>query len=169
LVRNGAGCRAGFTCNFHGWGFTTEGKLRVITDEKEFEGCDKEKLGLLPVNFEIWNTHIFINLEKEPHCTLKEWLGELHGQYDGYFEQQEKVAAFKAEVHTNWHLAVNSFTEGYHTLYLHKSTARDYQGGKINPQRHRPHMELMKRHHRYSAPGNPDHRVLPMEALAIRH
>jgi glycine betaine catabolism A len=64
---------------------------------------------------------------------------------------------------------VNSFTEGYHTLYLHKNTARDYQGGKSNPNRHRPHMELTKRHHRYSAPANPDHRILPVEAIAIKY
>jgi len=63
----------------------------------------------------------------------------------------------------------NSFTEGYHTLYIHKNTARDYQGGKHNPQRHRPHVELMKRHHRFSAPGNPDHVILPVEALAIKY
>ena len=50
LVRDGSGCRTHLTCNFHGWGFTADGKLRVITDEAEFEGCDKEKLGLIPVN-----------------------------------------------------------------------------------------------------------------------
>ena len=36
LVRDAAGTRPGFACNFHGWGYTTEGKLRLITDEKEF-------------------------------------------------------------------------------------------------------------------------------------
>lgn len=169
LVRDGAGCRSHFACNFHGWVFAADGKLREITDETEFEGCDKEKLGLIPVNTEIWNTLIFINLEQQPHCTLREWLGELHGQYDGYFEPREKVAAFKAVVATNWHLAVNSFTEGYHTLYLHKSTARDYQGGRSNPQRHRPQIEIFERHHRYSAPGNPDKVFVPGEKIAARY
>lgn len=169
LVRDGSGCRTHLTCNFHGWGFTADGKLRVITDETEFEGCDKEKLGLIPVNFEIWNTMIFINLEKTPHCTLKQWLGEFYRQYDGYFEPREKVAAFRAEVNTNWHLGVNSFTEGYHTLYLHKSTARDYQGGKTNPQRHRPQIEIFERHHRYSAPGNPDKVFVRGEKIAAKY
>ena len=169
LVRDGSGCRTHLTCNFHGWGFTADGKLRVITDETEFEGCDKEKLGLIPVHFEIWNTMIFINLADKPHCTLAEWLGEMHGQYDGYFEPREKVAAFKSEVNTNWHLGVNSFTEGYHTLYLHKSTARDYQGGRTNPQRHRPQIEIFERHHRYSAPGNPDKVFVRGEKIAARY
>ena len=169
LVRDGSGCRTHFTCNCHGWGYDSQGSLRVITDEKEFEGCAKEKLGLIPVVCEVWNTLIFINLEEKPHCTLAAWLGELHGQYDDYFEPREKVAAFKAVVNTNWHLGVNSFTEGYHTLYLHKSTARDYQGGRTNPERHRPQIEIMERHHRYSAPGNPDKVFVPGEKIAAKY
>ena len=169
LVRDGSGCRTHFTCNFHGWGYDSQGSLRVITDEKEFEGCAKEKLGLIPVVSEVWNTLIFINLEEKPHCTLAAWLGELYGQYDDYFEPREKVAAFKAVVNTNWHLGVNSFTEGYHTLYLHKSTARDYQGGRSNPERHRPQIEIMERHHRYSAPGNPDKVFVPGEKIAAKY
>ena len=169
LVREGAGSRSHFTCNFHGWVFANDGRLREITDESEFEGCDKAQLGLIPVTSEVWNTLIFINLEEQPHCSLAEWLGELHGQYDGYFEPREKVAAFRAVVATNWHLAVNSFTEGYHTLYLHKSTARDYQGGRSNPQRHRPQIEIFERHHRYSAPGNPDKVFVPGEKVAAKY
>ena len=169
LVREGTGSRSHFTCNFHGWVFANDGKLREITDASEFEDCDKTQLGLIPVTSEVWNTLIFINLEEKPHCSLHDWLGELHGQYDGYFEPREKVAAFKAVVATNWHLAVNSFTEGYHTLYLHKSTARDYQGGRSNPQRHRPQIEIFERHHRYSAPGNPDKVFVPGEKIAARY
>ncbi|MSQ51148.1 MAG: aromatic ring-hydroxylating dioxygenase subunit alpha [Betaproteobacteria bacterium] len=169
LVRDASGTRPGFTCNFHGWGYTAEGRLRLITDEKEFEDCDKEALGLVPVTSAVWNTFIFINLEEKPHCTLAQWLGELHGQYDGYFDNQEVVAAYQSAVNTNWHLGVNSFTEGYHTLYLHKSTARDYQGGKRNPERHRPTIEVFDRHHRYSAPGNPDKVFVPGEKIAAKY
>ena len=169
LVREGSGTRPIFSCNFHGWAFTTEGQLRLITDEAQFENVDKEKLELIPVHTEVWNTLIFINLDTKPRWTLAEWLGEFYGQYDGYFEQHERAAAYKTEVKCNWHLAVNSFTEGYHTLYLHKSTARDYQGGRTNPQRHRPTIEIFERHHRYSAPGNPDHRYPPGEAIAAKY
>lgn len=169
VVRSGRGTRPNFTCNFHGWVYDAQGELKLITDEKEFEGADRATLGLLPVHAEVWNTLIFINLAPTPPCTLAEWLGTLYGQYDGYFEGREKVAAFKAEVRTNWHLGVNAFTEGYHTLYLHKSTARDYQGGRTNPERHRPHIEILDRHHRYSAPGNPDKVFVRGEKIAAKY
>lgn len=169
LVRDGSGQRVGFTCNFHGWGYTTEGKLRLVTDEKEFDIDDKSEFDMKPVTCEVWNTFIFINLEDKPHCTLREWLGEFHDTYDGYFEPQEKVASYQTVVNSNWHLGINAFSEGYHTLYLHKSTARDYQGGRSNPQRHRPTIEVFPRHYRYSAPGNPDKVFTPGEKVAAKY
>lgn len=170
LVRAGSGTKRGFMCNFHGWTFSPEGKLQVVTDQHQFEAFDKDEYGLVPVTSEVWENLIFVNFDERPRETLAEWLGEeFYKKYTGYFDLHEKVASYSFELNCNWHLGVNSFTEGYHTLYLHKNTARDYQGGKINPQRHRPHMELMKRHHRYSAPGNPDHRILPVEAIAIKY
>lgn len=169
IVREGDGKKAIFTCNFHGWSFSTDGKLLNITDSKEFENCEPEQLGLIEVHSQIWNSFIFINLAEKPHCTLEQWLGPIFLQYDNYFEHQEKVASFKSVVNGNWHLGVNSFTEGYHTLYLHKSTARDYQGGKSNPDRHRPHIEIFDRHHRYSAPGNPDKVFVRAEKIAAKY
>jgi len=170
LVREGSGCKPSFACNFHGWTYTPEGDLAVITDEHQFEAdVDKKTLGLVPVATEVWEGFIFVNFDPHPRETLAEWLGEFHDQYHGYFDGHERVASYRFVLNCNWHLGVNSFTEGYHTLYLHKDTARDYQGGRTNPQRHRPSMELYRRHHRYSAPGNPDHRILEAEAVAIKH
>ncbi|MFN0163800.1 MAG: aromatic ring-hydroxylating oxygenase subunit alpha, partial [Burkholderiales bacterium] len=93
VVRSGRGTRPNFTCNFHGWVYDAQGELKLITDEKEFEDVDRATLGLMPVHAEVWNTLIFVNLAPTPPCTLAEWLGTLHGQYDGYFEGREKVAA----------------------------------------------------------------------------
>jgi phenylpropionate dioxygenase-like ring-hydroxylating dioxygenase large terminal subunit len=171
LVRDGTGCKRNFMCNFHGWVFAPDGQLKVVTDEHQFPGLDKSTLGLIPVTSQVWEGFVFVHFGDEPQETLEEWLGpDIFGKYGGgYFDLHENTANYSAVVHSNWHLCVNAFTEGYHTMYLHKNTARDYQGGKVNPQRHRPHMELMKRHHRYSAPGNPDHRILPMEDVAIRY
>jgi phenylpropionate dioxygenase-like ring-hydroxylating dioxygenase large terminal subunit len=169
LVREGTGCRPNFMCNFHGWVFSSEGELRVITDEHQFEDVNKEELGLVEVTSEIWETLIFVNFDATPRESLKDYLGPMFDQYANYFENHIKVGAQRVVLDCNWHLVVNSFTEGYHTLYIHKDTARDYQGGKTNPQRHRPWMELFERHHRYSAPGNPDHVILPAEAVAIKH
>ena len=166
-----AGCTRAFSCNFHGWVFSTEGELKLITDEHQFETIDKAEYGLVPVTSEVWENFIFVNLDEKPRETLAEWLGEeFYGRYNnGYFDLHENVSTYSFVLNCNWHLGVNSFTEGYHTRFLHRNTARDYQGGKTNQARNRPYMELTKRHHRYSAPANPDHHILPMEQVAVKY
>ena len=169
LVRAGEGCRSSFACAFHGWTFANTGALRGVPDEQQFRGLDRDKLGLLPVTTEVWEGLVFANFDEKPRHTLGEWLGEMYGEFGGYFDDKEKCTSYRVVVDCNWHLAVNAFTEGYHTLFLHRKTVPDYQGGRSNPLRHRPFMQLMERHHRYSAPRNSDRRQTPAEELAYRY
>lgn len=163
------GCKARFMCSFHGWTWSNTGELLGVTDESQFPQLDKSTLGLLTVQCEVWNGLIFVNFLPKPQETLLDWLGELAGDYQRYFLDQHKVSSHQFELAMNWNLGVNAFTEGYHTLYIHQHTAGDYQGGKANPQRHRPFMQFMRHHLRYSAPANPDHKLVPAEALAYRY
>jgi phenylpropionate dioxygenase-like ring-hydroxylating dioxygenase large terminal subunit len=43
LVRAGEGCRASFTCGFHGWTFANTGELRGVPDEQQ--GASKNSIG----------------------------------------------------------------------------------------------------------------------------
>jgi Rieske 2Fe-2S family protein len=169
LVRSGKGRRPAFTCGFHGWTYKNSGVLARITDENQFKGLCKDDLGLTPVATEVWEGHIFVNFNPELGETLKEWLGPMYDQYGGYFETHEKIASYSADLKANWHIAVNAFTEGYHTIWVHRSTAPDYLGGKSNPLRHRPLVELFSHHHRHSSPANPDHQLSRAETVAYRY
>jgi Rieske 2Fe-2S family protein len=169
LVRAGGGCRRHFTCGFHGWTFAADGRVLVVTDEHQFPDLDKERLGLRAIHTEVWEDLVFVNADRAPRESLRAWLGELSDEYPGYFDLHQRAASNRVRVRCNWNLAVNSFTEGYHTLYLHRNSVPDYQGGRNNPDRHRPFMQLFKRHHRYSAPANPAHRLTPAEELAVKY
>ena len=165
LIRGGEGCKSTITCGFHGWTWSNTGDLLGVTDESQFHNLDKPKLGLLEVKTATWQDFIFVNFDQAA-VPLQDWLGELAHGYDGYFQSQQKYARYRIRVLCNWNLAINSFTEGYHTAYIHRNTAPDYQGGKKNPQRHRPFMQLLARHARYTAPANPEHKLSPAEAIA---
>lgn len=169
LVPEGSsGSKTRFSCSFHGWTWNINGALLGVTDPSQFVDIDKETLHMLPIHCDVWNGQIFLNFEHEPRMTLREWLGELADGYDDYFDKQHKLSSHRFELEANWNLGVNAFTEGYHTMYIHRNTAGDYQGGATNPQRHRPFMQFMERHTRYSAPANPDHKLAPAEELAYR-
>jgi phenylpropionate dioxygenase-like ring-hydroxylating dioxygenase large terminal subunit len=163
-----SGNRRRFPCSFHGWSFDCQGALRGVTDESQFIGLDKSALGLPPVHCAEWNGLVFLNFARDPETTLLEWLGDMAPGYGDYFQSQHRLSSHRFEIEANWNLAVNAFTEGYHTLYIHRNTAGDYQGGASNPQRHRPFMQFMQRHTRYSAPANPDHKLAPAEQIAYR-
>ncbi|HSV83849.1 MAG TPA: aromatic ring-hydroxylating dioxygenase subunit alpha [Ramlibacter sp.] len=163
------GTGRGFACSFHGWSWDTTGALRGVTDAGQFPCLDKDSLGLLPIHCETWNGLVFLNFDKRPREPLYAWMDELADGYEDYFELQHKLSSHSFEIEANWNLGVNAFTEGYHTLYIHRNTAGDYQGGAANPQRHRPFMQFMKRHTRYSAPANPGHVLAPAEELAWRY
>jgi len=166
LIRAGKGSRRNFTCGFHAWTFSNEGKLTGVPDEGQFKDLDRELLSLPEVRAEVWQGHLFVNFDREPRYSLREWLGEMYDQFDGYFDDREELSHYEVEVNANWHLGVNSFTEGYHTRVLHRNTAPDYLGSRDNVHRHRPFMELLKRHSRYSAPANPGHRPTAAEVVA---
>lgn len=167
LVADGEqGCTRAFRCPFHAWTYAGDGRLIGVTDESQFVGIDKDNLSLLPIHCEVSGGFVFVNADPQPKESLAEWLGDLHGTYGDHFEGREQIAHWSTEVNASWHICVNAFTEGYHSLFLHRGTLPDYQGGKDNPMRHRPFLEVMKRHARYSAKANPDHKMTPVEALA---
>lgn len=169
LVRAGSGTKTAYACEFHGWSFACNGDLIAVPDEREFSNLDKCRLGLIPVHTEVWEGLVFVNFDSEPRWTLREWLGEMAGEFGGYWDDMEKASGYRVELRCNWNIALAGFLEGYHTKYLHRRTAPDYQGGRVNPNRHRPLIQLMETHARYSAPRNPEHRATPAEVAAYKY
>lgn len=168
LVRKDGGCKKAIACGFHGWTYATDGRLIGVTDKTQFEDMDPSKLGLIEVHVEVWEDYVFVNFAETPTVSLADWLGKFYDQYPGFFSDRERIASYKIEVAANWNVAINSFSEGYHALYVHRKTVPDYQGGKENPLRHRTYLEITDYHGRYSAQANPNRRVTPVEELAFK-
>ena len=169
LIRSGSGDKINFACGFHGWVFSAQGQLVNVPDEAQFKTLNKDNLGLIPIHTDVWEGFVFVNFDKTPRSTLKEWIGQMYGDFKDYFSGKEKLTRYQVEVNCNWNMALSAFIEGYHTKYLHKLTAPDYQGGKTNKNRHRPLIETQERHTRYSAPRNPDHVATPAEIAAYKY
>ncbi len=165
LVHTPSGCTKAFTCAFHAWTYSNAGRLLNITDPTQFEDVDKTEYGLTPVHCEVWEDLVFVCLDKRPRESLREWLGDIYDQYTGYMANRVRIADHRLVLKTNWNLAVNAFSEGYHNLYIHKNTVPDYQGSPANPNRHRPYLEVGRHFGRYSTHGNPNHKKTATEAV----
>ena len=57
-------CRQ-FTCKYHGWRYDLDGSLTFVQQESEFFDLDKADFGLVPVQTEVWEGFIFVNLDPD--------------------------------------------------------------------------------------------------------
>ena len=128
LVDKPENCGRMIRCPYHSWVYDLEGQLRTTPyfggdATKEVEGFEPENHSLKPVNCEVWNDWIFVNLSENPEsfddyiAPIKTVLG------DNDVTQYKPVATVEfGEVNCNWKLLMENFIEPYHVQFVHKST-----------------------------------------------
>src|SRR6185312_5517531 len=112
-------CRQ-FTCKYHGWRYDLDGNLTFVQQEEEFFDLDKGRYGLVPVHCDVWEGFIFVNFAKQPEQSLREFLGPMLTELEGYpFGQMTSRWCYRSEVKANWKLYMDAFQEFYHAPVLH--------------------------------------------------
>jgi phenylpropionate dioxygenase-like ring-hydroxylating dioxygenase large terminal subunit len=112
-------CRQ-FTCKYHGWRYNLDGACTFVQQESEFFDLDKNDFGLVPVQCDVWEGFIFVNLAKEPEQSLREFLGPMITALEGYpFDKLTERWYFRSDVTANWKLYMDAFQEFYHAPVLH--------------------------------------------------
>ena len=112
-------CRQ-FTCKYHAWRFDLDGNLTFVQQEKEFFDLDKSRYPLVAVHCEVWEGFIFVNFAAEPEQSLREFLGPMITNLEGYpFEKMTSRFTYRSEVNANWKLYMDAFQEFYHAPVLH--------------------------------------------------
>ena len=165
----------GFSCPLHGWVYDSSGNLSYVPDENEFYQLDKPALGLTKINCEVWEGFIFINLDPQPQLTLKEFLGEIHDSYNGYFEGLEEASHYTVTADINWKLLFDVSVEAYHVFSVHPihpvSDEAEKEVGKPPeiPEIKLPHIVLHELHRLVTVPGNPFRPQSPVEQLMIKY
>lgn len=119
--------RAGFSCAYHGWTYNIDGTVRGITDRESFPPYGNEALGLAEIRCEVRHSYVFLNFDEQAE-SLEDWLGELAPPelYEGFFENFRSTPHIHTTVNANWNIVMDAFSEGYHTMFVHKNTAGDY-------------------------------------------
>ncbi len=116
-------CRQ-FTCKYHGWRYALDGELTFVQQEEEFFDLDKADYGLVPVQTEVWEGFVFVNLDPDNTTSAREYLGSLGAGLEGYpFGAMTQVYKYRAEVQSNWKLFIDAFAEFYHAPVLHAKQA----------------------------------------------
>lgn len=167
-----AGNASGFSCNFHGWTYDLEGRLRHLPDAPEFPGLDPCDLGLRGLAVGVWENFVFVHpAGNPPPVSLDDWLGEVKAALvGGPLSQLQPSAIFRATVKVNWKVFHDAFSEGYHVATIHRRSVADAFISKDNPYCHLAAVRLYRHHHIASiVGGNPDHRPTRAEQLVARY
>ena len=124
-------CRQ-FTCKYHGWRYDLDGSLNFVQQESEFFDLDKSDFGLAPVQTEVWQGFIFVNLDSDNTTSVRDYLGEMGAGIEGYpFGEMTQVYKYRANVGSNWKLFIDAFAEFYHAPVLHAKQAIGEESRKL--------------------------------------
>src|SRR5262249_6336619 len=75
--------------------------------------------GLVPVHCDVWQGFIFVNLARQPHQTLVEFLGPMVTAIDYPFEKLSERYYYRGDIRSNWKGFLDAFQEFYHPPILH--------------------------------------------------
>src|SRR5258705_6527486 len=160
-------CRQ-FTCKYHGWRYGLDGALTFVQQPGEFFDLDNAEYGLSPVHCDVWNGFIFINLDRQPRQSLREFLGPMITGLDDYpFEKLTERYDFVAHNNSNWKIFADAFQEYYHVPSLHPqqvpSAVRQPNAGFECA-----HFQLNGPHRVVSTAGNPPRLIGPQNMKPLR-
>jgi phenylpropionate dioxygenase-like ring-hydroxylating dioxygenase large terminal subunit len=119
LVDEASGKRPVFSCRYHGWSFGLDGELRSAPDFERFY-VDKSRCGLPKVAVDVCAGLIFINLDKSPAQSLRDFLGPLAAQLETlHVARATGFSEYVYEIDANWKLNYDNFQENYHLRFIH--------------------------------------------------
>ena len=104
LIENDGGNCGTIQCPYHAWTYALDGQLIGAPHMDDLAGFDKADYPLHPVNVELWEGFVFVNLEKNP-ISLDRWLAPLRGKFSHWnMSILQPAKRIEYDVHANWKL-----------------------------------------------------------------
>ena len=137
-LASGAGSRRALQCQYHGWTYGLDGRLRTTPELDGIQDFDKDAFCLAPVQVETWGPFAFVNLD--PHAPpLAEWLGRIPDETAGLnLAGMRRVERRDYLVNANWKVYIDNYLEGYHVPMVHPGLFRelDYEKYRVDTFRY---------------------------------
>jgi len=112
-------CDGLLTCQYHGWTYALDGRLRSARDFGPSPGFDPREFGLYPVRLETWRGLVFAAVDAEIP-PLAEFLAPLEARLKGADWSGLRVATTRHHhLACNWKAYVENYLEGYHVPLIH--------------------------------------------------
>ena len=166
LLEIGEGKRSRFTCPYHAWTFSGEGDLISAPDFENFY-VDKAQCGLAEIHADVCGGFIFVNLDKAPDQSLREFIGPLADELEKLpHARATTFSEYIYEVDANWKLTYDNFQENYHLRFIHPRSG-EAAGGPDNPFGYPEKYGFHGPHRTQRIWSNPDPKVTPFQGFAF--
>ncbi|HEX9652751.1 MAG TPA: aromatic ring-hydroxylating dioxygenase subunit alpha [bacterium] len=113
------GCAKALQCKYHGWTYLLDGSLRGVPEFDRVELFDKKDYGLIPVNLEVWEGLLFVNLSEQPTPLIEYFKGIAERISPIKLTGKKVCKRIVYELACNWKVYVDNYLEGYHLPYVH--------------------------------------------------
>ncbi len=128
VLRHAQGnCKNAIICPFHGWTYNLDGSLKNVPMAHTFSDLKKDKIGLVPLEIDIWNGFIFIRFGGNG-ASISEQLQPIANKLECYqLDEIKPLAATHTETRPyNWKVVHDIDNEGYHVPIGHPSLQQLY-------------------------------------------
>lgn len=116
---DGGRCDGALTCQYHGWRYALDGRLRNARDFGPASDFDIRDFSLFPVQVEVWRGLVFVAIDADtpPLRTLIAPLDARLGDTDW---SDMRIALRRShDLRCNWKTYVENYLEGYHVPAMH--------------------------------------------------
>lgn len=133
LVREASGvCDGALSCQYHGWRYGLDGRLRAARDFGAAADFDPREYGLFSLNIASWRGFWFAAVAGDP-APLTALLAPLERRLAGADWSNLRIAARRShDLACNWKTYVENYLEGYHVPVLHPGLDADVQSDQYS-------------------------------------
>ena len=114
-----------FTCPYHGWAWSTSGKIASLPCRWDFPHLSDDDLELPEILVDTWGGFVFVNFDPTAQ-PLNEYLGVVPNHFQGAWDLSKRYVELhiKKRLPCNWKAAMCAFLEAYHVYKTHPQGLR---------------------------------------------
>lgn len=141
-LAEGCGKASRFSCPYHGWTFTADGKLLAVAAARYFGEVDKAGLGLREFPLQESAGLIWVVLDPASQLDISAFLQGVDAMLDGFGLASWQRYDQRVLTGANWKLAFDAHMDFYHLPILHKATFGPTISNLAQYYFHGPHQRL---------------------------
>ena len=130
LVDGQAGCAKRLTCPYHAWTYAADGRLVGVPMKEDYPGLDQSRLGLIPVEMELWRGFVFVRLESGGP-SVAAMMAPFDAEVEPHrFEDLQAIGRITLRPRdVNWKNVADNYSDGLHINVAHPGLTRLFGTG----------------------------------------